>query len=649
MSIPLGNVIFELICFTAFVGICAGLLKFRYSTKYNILILTGSIVAVVCIQAAILSAASEPISLLMTLLPITAYLPVIIAVHILAKGGFAAAVATWSLGLLVPYILNLFRELMLKIQTWDESPLIHLFLFVSGSLILGSALVFAALRFCRKPFRTFEFQNKYIWIIIPAILLFMLISYIESITFEPFIAFITFLIVLVMFAFLVKFLNVAMSERIAKATEQEIARQLDMQKHELLRINQKIEQGRIYRHDMRHHLSVLKNLAENEKTEDIQKYIDSLNDRISNVGTEKFCENSVVNAVFSSYIEKGKHENIHIESKVSFPKNLPIDEFDICTILANALDNAVIACRKCQGKRWIYISSSLHENGNFSVDIKNPCETSLKFGKDGLPESPNNEEHGFGLKSIYAIVRKYNGILRCTCDDGIFRLSVVLFPQDNVPTPAKSFRLKKVLPNTAISLILAICFLNFLPDTIRAATALPVIGDAVKLLDISNYRTLFSWGSSSLEINYPQISTDIEFFSAIDNISEENDETNTNTDILNSSDTAIPNEMGEGTVSETIAPSSPNKESGITLPQIPEITISDKKYPQTSSQTKPVSEPETDSQESPSISETENQNSENPNFSTGTDQDLSDGIDEMNRQMEEYIEKVKNEFLYYFS
>lgn len=27
---------------------------------------------------------------------------------------------------------------------------------------------------------------------------------------------------------------------------------------------------------------------------------------------------------------------------------------------------------------------------------------------------------------------------------------------------------------------------------------------------------------------------------------------------------------------------------------------------------------------------------------------MSNGIDEMNRQMEEYIEKVKDEFLYYF-
>ena len=88
MSIPIGNVIFELICFTAFIVICAGLLKFRYSRKYSILILIGSIVAAACIQVAILLIASDAMSLLMTLLPITAYLPVIVAVHILAKGGF---------------------------------------------------------------------------------------------------------------------------------------------------------------------------------------------------------------------------------------------------------------------------------------------------------------------------------------------------------------------------------------------------------------------------------------------------------------------------------------------------------------------------------------------------------------------------------
>lgn len=351
MSIPLENVIFELICFAAFISICAGLLKLRFSKKRSALILVGSIAVSAVIQIVILLTASNAVEMALTLLPITAYLPVIIAVHILSNGGFAAAVAAWSMGALAPYILNLFRTLIRRIWktgTTDMWPV------VLGALILAVLLVFAALRFCRKPFQMFEFQNKYVCLIIPVVLLFLLISYFESMTFEPFIAFITFSLVLVMFGFLVKFLNVAMSERIAIASEQEIARQLDMQRQELLRINQKMEQGRIYRHDMRHHLSVLHDLADNEKTEDIQEYISSLDTRISDVETERYCDNSVVNAVLSSYIGKAKQEDIRIEAKVDIPKELPIDAFDICTILANALDNAVTACCAEKNAGFLY-------------------------------------------------------------------------------------------------------------------------------------------------------------------------------------------------------------------------------------------------------------------------------------------------------
>ena len=79
--------------------------------------------------------------------------------------------------------------------------------------------------------------------------------------------------------------------------------------------------------------------------------------------------------------------------------------------------------------------------------------------------------------------------------------------------------------------------------------------------------------------------------------------------------------------------------------------------PQTSSPTAPSTEAKPDSQDTPSSSEQEilpfpekeNQNSETPNLTEDNYQDLSNGIDEMNRQMEEYIEKVKEEFLYYFS
>lgn len=630
MSMPLGNVIFELICFAAFISISIGLLKLRFSKKLSALILAGSIAVSAVIQIVILLTASNAVALMITLLPITAYLPVIVAVHILSKGGFAAAVAAWSMGLFAPYILNLSHTLIQRI--WKMSTgtaAADMWPIVLGTLILAMLLVFAALRFCRKPFQMFEFQNKYVWLIIPVVLLFLLISYFDSMTFEPFIAFITFSIVLVMFGFLVKFLNVAMSEQIAKASEQETARQLDMQRQELLRIDQKMEQGRIYRHDMRHHLSVLHDLAENEKTEDIQEYISRLDTRISDVETERYCDNSVVNAVLSSYIGKAKQEDIRIEAKVDIPKELPIDAFDICTILANALDNAEIACCRRE-ERWISISSALHENGNFSVDIKNPCETPVKFGRDGFPVSQSGEDHGFGIKSIDAIVRKYSGILRCTCEDGVFRLSAVLFPPDNVPSAAKPFAVKKPVSNTVVSLLLAVCFLNFFPDTMQAVAAVPVIGDAIQLLDISTYRTYFAWGSSRLQISSPEIEYNP---SAAEDTSKEST-TTAGTNIQDSSDATLPNEA-EVSDPATGTPSGGGG-SGITLPQRPVIPVPDEQQPQTSSPTEPPVQPEPTVPEKPSVSEPENP-------------DLSNGIDEMNRQMEEYIEKVNNEFLYYFS
>lgn len=634
MSIPLGNVIFELIRFAAFISICAGLLKLRFSKKRSALILVGSIAVSAVIQIVILLTASNAVEMTLTLLSITAYLPVIIAVHILSKGGFAAAVAAWSMGLLAPYILNLFCTLMRRIwKTSTGMPTTDMWSVVLGALILAVLLVFAELRFCRKPFQMLEFQNKYVCLIVPIVLLFLLILYFESMTFEPFIAFIIFSLVLVMFGFLFKFLNVAMSERIAKASEQEIARQLDVQRQELLRINQKMEQGRIYRHDMRHHLSVLHDLAENEKAEDIQQYISSLDTRISDVETERYCDNSVVNAVLSSYIGKAKQEDIRIEAKVDIPKELPIDAFDICTILANALDNAVTACCSRE-ERWISISSALHENGNFSVNIKNPCETPVKFGRDGFPVSQSGEEHGFGIKSIDTIVRKYNGILRCTCENGVFQLSTVLFPPDNIPSAAKPFAVKKLVSNTVISMLLAVCFLNFFPDTMQAVAAVPVIGDAIQLLDISTYRTYFAWGSSILQISFPKIEYDTgEPSSATADTSKEST-TTAGTNIQNPSDVTLPNET-EISAPATGTPSGGGG-SSIKPPQHPVITVPDEQQPQISSPTELPVQPEPTVPEEPSVSEPENP-------------DLSNGIDEMNRQMEEYVEKVKDEFLYYFS
>ena len=628
LPIAPGNILYELICFESFVSVLIGLLKFRYSPKNSALILAGSIAVAAAIQFTILLTAANPVQQMLTLFPVTAYLPVIIAVHILARGGFAAAVAAWSFGLAVPYLLNLFRMLMRQLWKTDSGmPIANMWPVILAALILAGLLVFLALRFCRKPFQMFEFKNKYVWLIVPVVLIFLLISYFESMTFEPIITIITFLVVLAMFVFLVKFLNVAMSERVAKTSEAAIARQLDMQRQELLRINQKMEQGRIYRHDMRHHLSVLNELAKDAQSEEMQEYINSLNLRISDMEPERYCDNPVVNAVLSSYIGRAKQENVRIEIKVNIPKELPLDAFDICTVLANALDNAVAACGR-QGERWIDMALSLHDNGNFFVDIRNPSETPVVFGKDGLPVSRSGEGHGIGIKSIDAIVRKYSGMLRCTYEDGIFRLSAVLFSPENIQPAAKSVGLKKVVSNTVTSVLLAICFLNFLPDTLHAVASVPVIGNMVQLLDISTYRKYFSWGSSTIQMELPEIEYHTESVPEAEDHPEGN-QTTTGTDDVKPSNETLP---------ESTAPSAPSTnapsdggESSVTAPA--------------DSDSEPV-------QEGPATSAPEESKPtvpQEPPSNEAVPPEPSSGIEDMNDQMEDYIAKVEEEFYYYFS
>ena len=506
MTIAPNNILFEFICYTAFICICAGLLNSRFSKKHSVLIMAGSIAVVAAIQIVILLTASDAPALILTLLPFSAYLPVIVAVHILAKGGFAAAVATWGMGLLAPYTLNLFRELVLELWVENWIPFRDTYAILLGSLLLGVLLVFTAVRFCRKPFQMYEIQDRYVWLFLPVVLLFFLLSYFQSMALDFFATFLMFALVLVLLAFLIKFLNVATSEQIARASEQEIARQLDAQRQELLRIDQNMEQSRIYRHDMRHHLSVLRELAEGEKNEDIRAYISSLDSRIAELENERYCDNSVVNAALSTYLGRAKQADIRIEVNVDIPKDLPIDAIDICTVLANALNNAVSACSSnSREKSWIYVSAALRENGNFYVDIKNPCDTPVEFGKDGFPVSHGGEEHGFGVKSMDAIVRKYNGLLHCSCDDGIFRLRAVLFSPNNIPSATNLIPIKKLISNTAVLTLLAICLLNFMPATMQAAASVPVLGNVVRALDIRTYRSTFLWGSSDLQMESPQV------------------------------------------------------------------------------------------------------------------------------------------------
>lgn len=209
----------------------------------------------------------------------------------------------------------------------------------------------------------------------------------------------------------------------------ENTRQIELQKREYSAICRKMELGRIYRHDMRHHLVVLEGLLHQGDSQGAQQYIQQLTGKISGLSQAAWCANTAVNAVLSGYIGQAQECGCHVEADVRIPEELPYGEMDLCIALANTLENAVHACREApEGERMIKLRLELTDNRRIAFSLCNSCPRRVRFLSSGLPASTPREGHGLGLQSVQTVADRYGGLFQCQWKEGRFYTRLVLFP-----------------------------------------------------------------------------------------------------------------------------------------------------------------------------------------------------------------------------
>lgn len=185
------------------------------------------------------------------------------------------------------------------------------------------------------------------------------------------------------------------------------------------------EKTMLYRHDMRHHLNLISAYLADNNNIAAQKYISEVGKSIESASVEKYCSNYTVNLILSSYIAKAKNEGISINSNVELNEKNDVTDMDLCILFANALENAINACKHVpvENDRTINIICKTKNNKIF-IQITNSYQGTVLFA-DELPIR-SEENHGLGTKSIAAVAQKYNGVYSFTAEDGIFRASIIL-------------------------------------------------------------------------------------------------------------------------------------------------------------------------------------------------------------------------------
>lgn len=204
-----------------------------------------------------------------------------------------------------------------------------------------------------------------------------------------------------------------------------LAAQSERAKNEIFALQQVQQQTAIYRHDMRHHLSLLRGYLETGEFSKAGEYIRQTQDGIDKIVPMQYCENNAVNLILSSFAARAKERDVLFIAKATIPAALPLSDTELCALLSNGLENAVSAAVQVTAvtQPTVRVNCQPHKD-KLLIYISNPYRGTIIM-RDGLPEN-SRPEHGFGTKSIKLITERHAGYCSFEAKDRLFTLKIVL-------------------------------------------------------------------------------------------------------------------------------------------------------------------------------------------------------------------------------
>lgn len=184
------------------------------------------------------------------------------------------------------------------------------------------------------------------------------------------------------------------------------------------------------KHEMKNHLTNIKGLVRNGNYEDIEKYIDQMDESMNVFEITIKTGNTVTDVIVNDKQKAAEKQGIQFKSEFSYPKSEGYNAYDIGVIINNLLQNALEACGKmAEGKKYIYLSGR-QKKKFYLINVKNSFEGEVLFDtKTNLPLSTKGKDislHGIGLSNVKREVDKYMGDVDFKVKKNEFSVTVLL-------------------------------------------------------------------------------------------------------------------------------------------------------------------------------------------------------------------------------
>lgn len=185
------------------------------------------------------------------------------------------------------------------------------------------------------------------------------------------------------------------------------------------------------RHDMKNHIIALSGLFQGREWKKMGDYLKQLEK--NGLETDGDMTGSkAVDALLYQKRKQAEREEVRLECDIQIPKVCCINEFDLCVLFGNILDNALEACERLQPDEssFINIQAGIVKKC-FLIEAKNSMGRTEKYRK-GFSSKENSQEHGIGLLNIGDVIKKYNGAMQTETENGTFVISILIPLNDAV-------------------------------------------------------------------------------------------------------------------------------------------------------------------------------------------------------------------------
>lgn len=198
-----------------------------------------------------------------------------------------------------------------------------------------------------------------------------------------------------------------------KALTQINQRVIEAQQQYYTLVNEKQQEIRSIRHEMKNHLACINGLFKADKLIEMEQYINQLIES-SEVSLDLLdTGNDIVNAILNEAQSRYRKEHIAIRLEGGFPMQLYIAPLDLCVIIANLVSNAVEAIQRMNRIEndlyYVDVKISSFKNDLY-INVNNPIDKNINIVNGVLITCKKDKNlHGFGVSNVKNKVEKYHG------------------------------------------------------------------------------------------------------------------------------------------------------------------------------------------------------------------------------------------------